>query len=250
MRRVALACGVNQFGHLPEATLYGCVNDARNMAEVFSRLGCETTVLVNQQVTKQAVFDWFEKARRLRPSYVAFSFSSHGTHWQDLTEPDLLGEALCCYDLRRANGDWDTSGLILDDELQLWLSRFPQETTVELWLDTCYSGGMDRRLRSRPKFLHNPANRDGLLRFASPRGRRIPPNVVLWAACSEGETAQDTVIDGQWTGAFTWWWLNNYHKRPRAARVDLIARTRVSLRGRQFPRLKCWNAKAHTTVGS
>ena len=257
----ALCIGINHF-LLPGNDLGGCVADQLSMVSVLDSLGVDKAIgLIDSQATKANIMEMLtglvEQAKAGKLSYLGFTYSAHGTHYPEPQEADGLGEALVCYDIAEKGGDWDPATIIKDKELHNLLNQVPLSCVAEVFLDVCYSGGMDRLFSlatSKDRYLHNPSNPGGLVRLASTgMGDRLHSNIIVWEACSEAQTAADAYISGGYHGAFTWFWTQEFKKDPKASRVQLLVKTRRALRAAgygQFPRLKCWNAKAQAMVGS
>jgi metacaspase-1 len=253
----ALLCGVNHFPNFPDMSLGGCVNDALSMQEILN-MG---ELVTESQVTKDNVIKRLtvlvEEAKAGDLKYLGFAFSSHGTHYPDLFELDGLGEALVCYDISEKDGNWDQSTIIKDKELQGFLNQVPPSCMVEVWLDTCYSGGMDRLFGTtyfKNRYLHNPGNTEGQTRLANTSMRDgLNPNIVMWQSSSEAQTSADAFISDKYHGAFTWFWTQEFKKDSKMSRVELLVKTRKALQKagyNQFPRLKCWNVAAQRMVGT
>lgn len=248
----ALCCGINHF-KLPGNDLRGCLADAAGMAHLTQGWGAAVYLFEDGQATKKAVLskltDLVAEAKAGKLSYLAFTYSAHGTHYPDPHEDDGLGEALCCYDTApNASGDdWDMTTIITDKELRNLLNQVPKSCLVEVWLDTCYSGGMDRLASPsrQSRFIHNPGNQVGEMRLANTNlGVGLNSNIVMWCASSEGETSADAYIKNGFHGAFTWFWLKAYQDTPKASRLELLLATRKMLAANhydQWPRLKAWN---------
>jgi hypothetical protein len=211
-------------------------------------------VLADEDATKKAIMTELEKLVDDDLDWLGFSFSGHGTQYPRADEPDGLGEALACHDLAQKGDGWDENTIIADRELRSLLDK--AHGVVEVWLDSCFSGGMSRSLRwSTPRFLPMPRHRELSLpqlsdsKMASGPGR----NLVFWLAASEAQEAADAWFQDGAEGAFTHFWSQGFFSNPEDPRVQLIAKTRTELTSfnfSQFARLKCWNAKAQTTVGT
>lgn len=252
-----LCIGINHFLH-PGNDLSGCVNDAWAMKEIAELLGVESpTVLVDDQVTKLNVMAHLvpavDEAKIGRLTYLGLAYSAHGTHYPRPEEEDGLGEALCCYDTAEKDGDWNPDTIIKDSELNLLLNQVPLTCTVEVWLDTCYSGGMDRAWGRTNRYLHNPGNAEKLIRLSdSTVTKGLNKNIIVWQACSEAQTSADAFIEKGWHGAFSYAWIRAFNSNPRDSRVGILLSTRKWLsinKYSQFPRLKCWNAPAQRACG-
>jgi len=254
MRRKALCVGINRYHNFPEATLQGCVQDVRTMVKVMRYLDVQAVkTLTDEDATKEAILAELKKLVNDDLDWFGFSFSGHGTQYPRADEPDGLGEALACHDLAQKGDGWDEGTIITDRELRALLDQ--AHCTVEVWLDSCFSGGMTRSLRRTPRFLPWPGHRELPLpqlsdsKMASSPGRRL----VFWLAASEAQEAADAWFENGAEGAFTHFWSRSFFSNPDDPRVRLIAETRTELASFHFPqfaRLKCWNVKAQTTVGT
>lgn len=256
MSQKALCVGINEFQHLPmNSWLAGCVNDAHDIAEMLGGLGFpaeSTTVLTDGEATKRRVMgELTALVDGAQPGdHLVFSFSSHGTQVPNQTddphdEPDGLDEAFACYDIREADGQWDTDTVIVDDELRELFARLPDGVLLEVVLDTCHSGSGLRRLEEvmqdlllgrRPRFLPQPTPKEmervRELRAAGPRTVDRQPlaelatagpgsRPVLMAACLPSQTAADATFDGRSNGAFTYVLLKALAATPDATRAEL-----------------------------
>ncbi len=167
----AVCVGINEFINLPRANwLYGCVNDANDMAAFLkSKYGFgpkDVTVLTDAKATKAAVMGKLASIVKLaeqgKVTHIVFTYSSHGTQVPDTNgdEPDRADEAFVAYDIAQAGDHWDTNTVIVDDELAALFARVPAGVLVEAYLDTCHSGtglkAMDLLAGRRPKFLPPP----------------------------------------------------------------------------------------------
>lgn len=212
MTKQALCVGVNRFANLPSATLRGCVNDAYDMRDYLQKLGYMVTVLTDEQATLANVIAWMAQSvlgvKRGEYSTLALSFSSHGTQVKGSeNEKDGLDEAICLHDLKVENGV--VAGVLIDNSINTFLSSIPNGIHVNMWVDTCFSGTIDREFKpgttSRFLDLGSPAVQNP--RFV----KKITPSIgreqVIWSACSDKQTAEDSEFHGRPNGAFTYYWL-------------------------------------------
>lgn len=254
-----LCVGINKFANSPKNNLNGCVNDAQMMGIIFEHITERYPLyLLDYDATKERIISSLrslrDSAKVDKLSWVGFSFSSHGTTYPDSNEEDGLGEALVCADVRVDNGEWARETIITDKELNTLLWTFPQETTVEIFLDTCFSGGMDRMAGAsiQDRFLPAPGQKM-LPQFPSSRITvGLPPWVVMWCASSEAQTSADAYIKSDWHGAFSYAFQKVYQGNPKERRVGLLIESRQWLARNfydQLPRLKCWTKPAQNKVG-
>jgi hypothetical protein len=141
----ALCVGINKFRDRDIRPLRGCVNDARDIAEILvEQYGFDANcvrLLLDEQATKANYLthlDWLITGARAGDTVVLFT-SSHGSHIPDQNgdEADDEDEVLVMYD-----HDWSRT-VLTDDEIEAHLRRLPQGATlITLW-DTCHSGTLN-----------------------------------------------------------------------------------------------------------
>lgn len=257
MIKLAFTLGNNHFTNYPRDTLGGCIPDSQSTAQVFDDMGCAVEMAHDaaDYTVLNKLQDIYKKVVNTPSYYVGLWFSSHGSHYPSASEPDGLGEGLCCTNLIAQGDDW-SAGFIKDKSFRNILNRFPLQGIVEIGFDTCFSGGMDRIVSAsqQPRFLHNPGNLEGLLRIANSgfSSQGLNSNIVMWQACSEAQTSADAYIKSGYHGAFTYYWTEQFRVNPGISRVELLLKVRAALKANhfeQFPRLKCWNAAAQRKVG-
>lgn len=135
----ALVIGINEYA-TPANRLRYCVNDAQSIKGILEERFAWVKLLTDRQATYKGLkegFEWLQQAGEDDP--VVIYYSGHGYHkWDtDGDEADGYDEAIVSQDER----------LILDDEIAAWLSAVPSRKKV-LILDSCYSGGGERGVRS------------------------------------------------------------------------------------------------------
>jgi len=273
LQRTALCIGIDQYQHLPSATLNGCVNDALNMASLLKeRLGfedAELTLLTNQTATKANILRelgrMVEGALAGRYDHLVFTFAGHGTQIPDLNpaEWDRADEAFCPHDLAVSGPQWDRDHLIVDDELHDLFVQLPSRVLLEIYLDTCHGGSglhaLDLLMDRRPRFLPPPsveAFRELEYRHARPAHQKLLEkglsHHILWTACKQNQTAADAFIQGGWHGAFTW----HFCREARASgnhlsRAKVLAKIRSDLGAAHFtqtPQLDCEAVTRHAVM--
>lgn len=254
--RRALFVGINVFKNYLGSTLHGCVNDARDMAETYTKLlgftPSDYKILVDAQATKAAIMAelgaMVAGAREGKYNHLVFSMSSHGTQVPDRQgdEADHYDEAFCPHDLAAKGGQWDPQHIITDDELNSLLVQLPPTVLLEVYLDTCHSGtglkAADLMPDRRPRYIAPPSPEAcekvlplmarGLRSRLAERATR---HAILFAACRDNQTAADAYIAGQYHGAFTYYW----HKEIMAAhnnisRANLLKKVNADLKANNF----------------
>ncbi len=263
MTRRALCIGINRFNDRDAPPLNGCVNDARNIAELlhggFGFRSNDIRVLLDQKATKAAFLeglDWLVSSARAGDQLVLFT-SSHGSHIPDLDgdEDDHEDEVLVAHD-----HDWERCVLI-DDEIAQHITRLPAGASlVSLW-DTCHSGTLNDAARAaqvahrgmrRPlaasgyregvtdvigKYLPHPKGVDlrasmaarKAVRARRPAAASVVDTLTL-GACKDDQTAADASFDGRSAGAFTHALLTAIQKRPDATWADVFERTKTEVK--------------------
>ena len=265
--RRALCVGINQFPFASVNQLNGCVNDAHDMAAVFRELvgfsPGDITVLTDQQATKAnitaALRDMVNAARAGTVKYLVFSLSSHGTQVPDFSgdEPDNKDEAFCTYDLAPgANGGWDVSRLLVDDELRDLFLTLPADVLLEVYLDTCHSGTGLREISQRvaryapppdPAAAETLAARTprGLARSLAEGGTR--PH-ILWSACRADQSSIDDTFNGRPNGAFTYYWTRAMRASNNTrSRTQILEQVRADLQAAGYNQEPLLQANATTT---
>ena len=261
MKPFALCVGINHFIHSSSHDLAGCVPDAQAMQEVFKVKGASSECLIvlqDHQATKVNIMARLNTMVRATQSGAAgplfVSFSTHGTQVPG-NEADGYYEAIVCADIQEKNGDWDPDTIIMDYELHSLMAQVPRNILMEVWLDTCFSGGiraLDLSKRNSPRFLSHPTGQVVRGQPAIMPRAAVPTNNVIWTACSENQTSADAYIKSGYHGAFTWFWSQAYKAMSGATRADIVAATRTGLsKGgyEQKAHLYCNQSLALKTVG-
>lgn len=153
---LALVVGVAEYPYLVESTgiragggegeMQYADDDARDIRDAAINLASFSSTnvmtLIDSDATKASIdagFNWLA-ARDNKNTLVMISFSGHGGQVPDTAPYDETADG---YD--EFIGPYDTTltgdNIILDDELDVWLSRLESENIVVV-IDSCYSGGM------------------------------------------------------------------------------------------------------------
>jgi len=274
MGRKALCVGINNFKNYPSATLQGCVNDAQAMSSLLTGLlgfsDDEVSLLADADATKAKIMgrlqEMVAEAVAGQTDYLVFSLSSHGTQVPDLSgdEEDAADEAFCPHDLSQAGEVWDPEFIITDDELHDLFVTLPEDVLLEVYLDTCHSGtglkAIDMLLTRRPRYMPPPS----LLAFKQIEGkqsrglvrkfiRQKPVHHILWTGCRSDQTSADAMIDGEWHGAFTYYFCKEILDCGNAlSRKEVLQKVRQDLMGgnyTQVPQLECEATVRNMPVG-
>jgi len=224
--RTSLHLGLNYGGTTAE--LAGCATDARDWYEMVGELGYTPTVVL--EPSKAAMLGYLRQhvASLRYGDRLLVTYSGHGTWLPDTDgdEPDGRDEAL-------VPADFQTSGLLLDDELLDVWAGVPFGARVVFVSDSCHSGSVTRFAALPSDVIRHAATvRDGyaaarylppaqvLQPFPGPELRRLeraaalpvagkprPSRVALLSGCADTEVSYDAVIAGKARGAASWAYL-------------------------------------------
>jgi len=262
--KVALCVGINNFKNFPSAALRGCVNDVNDMEKILKDLlgfqAQEVVKLIDSEATKTRIMNDLKKivegAKSGRYDHVVFSMSSHGTQVPDLSgdEPDRVDEAFCPYDLAQSGDDWDPEHIIVDDELRDLFIQLPGDVLLEVFLDTCHSGtglkAIDLIWNRQTRYIP-PPSMEGFQKMEGKRQRGLNKSMlekgrhehILWAACRADQTSADANIDGDWHGAFTYYFCKEMKaSQNELTRNEILEKVRNDLQEgnyTQIPQLEC-----------
>lgn len=275
MMRKALIVGINLY--LPPAgpNLRGCVNDAQNVAYTLNTLSIvpaepkSMRILTDARATKANILnqlEWLTKDTS-KGDVLIYYHSSHGTQVADMEGDDIdqKDEALCPYDVAR-NGVI-SDGVIKDDDLNKIFSKIPEGVTLDVIIDSCHSGNINRTLEfctpeieantRTPRYMEPMLDFDFFLR-ANPlipkqkilRGREqkkevaiAETNNVLWAACRDNQISNENIFEGKFQGAFTFCYcklLRKYYSEgiTREKLDTLVGQALYNLGEPQIPQLE------------
>jgi len=134
--------------------LVACEFDAKDMAAIAKAAGMKSTLLLTKNGTRARTLGAIRAAcRKLKSGDFFFlTYSGHGGQIPDVTgeETDKKDETWCLYD-----------GELIDDELNLELSRFAKGVRILVLSDSCHSGTVTRA--PRPDTAALPAGRSKLM---------------------------------------------------------------------------------------
>jgi hypothetical protein len=214
---IALTIGLNSFdpNHYngESGELFGCENDARDMADIAHANKFEVTTLLTKDATRNNVIEQISKAASALNSGDIFmiTYSGHGGWLYDKNddERDFMDETWCLYD-----------GQLVDDEIYYLLSKFKPDVRIFVTSDSCHSGTITRkavieksRVESRKKvraiprelaravYIENKKFYDQILtdqKYLS-AFEDIAASVLQISACQDDQEC----LDGDENGVFT-----------------------------------------------
>ena len=200
MNKQALLIGINYTGSQYE--LNGCINDINNMKALlvakFGYLPENIVTMTDFTELKPTRINILKELLALIVSGkqdLYFHYSGHGSHMEDLSgdETDRRDETLVPL-------DYETAGLITDDELRGLLECVTETEKLTMVLDCCHSGtGVDLKYN-----LYERVNTFSMLADPSKKYSQTRGQVVCVSGCMDHQTSADAYISGQSQGALTY----------------------------------------------
>jgi hypothetical protein len=264
MKKLALLVGINDYMGVND--LKGCINDVTNVRSIlktfFGFANEDIRVLTDSRATRKNILTRLEKMVKSASAgdYLIFHFSGHGSQIRDREADELtdhMDELICPYDM-----NWD-DGFITDDMFSEILQQLKKGTRMEILLDSCHSGTGTRDITFaginadpvRYRYMRPPVDIECRYlgdeeSLKSPKSFRtdkeIILNHILWAGCKDNQTSADAMIDGQYNGAFSYYFCKHIRENSgRITRADLYTRIKNSLKYKHFsqvPQLECREA--------
>nr|DAD41108.1 TPA_asm: hypothetical protein HUJ06_015431 [Nelumbo nucifera] len=237
-RKRALLCGVSYRYRRYE--LKGTINDVNCMRYFLTeKLGFPNdSILVLTEdendplriPTKQNIrmaLQWLIQGCRSEDSLV-FHYSGHGSQ-----QPNLNGEEVDGYDETLCPLDYETEGMILDDEINVTIVRpLPKGATLHAIVDACHSGTvLDLPFVCR-------MNREGQYIWEN----QTPPSgtykgtagglALCFSACDDHQTSADTsaLAGNTMTGALTYCFIHAVESEPGLSYGRLLNLMRCLIR--------------------
>ncbi len=206
-RKFALCVGINDYPGL-DADLHGCVNDAHDWEDLLANRGYTVWKMLDAEATAGAIRTKLRELAYLAgfADRLVFTYSGHGTWLPDVTgdEADGRDEALVCH-------DWETGGLVTDDQLQDIFGATRYGTGALIISDSCHSGTVSRFLDFTTRierFVPPHLLVDGLSEQRAIEMEDLPASrprrtASLISGCSDWEYSYDAEFNGRPNGAFT-----------------------------------------------
>lgn len=267
--------GINAYTNSP---LQGCRNDLLNLQAELTRRFADLTAhrkLIDSHATAGAIRQALAELTITDAPIRIFQQSSHGAFLPDLnhdeaTHPELTFDSRepgTTFDQCLVPYDYETAGMLIDDELGAYSDLIPEGVKFILWLDSCYSGGSSRaggflfdkparalklsRPRSLPAHKVTPSVIAKTRESASmlrPAGRRLrsgktiegyihlnDERSILIETAQCDQTAADAWIDGKWQGAGTRAILDSWIALgPRASYIAVVRGANVWLEDKGY----------------
>jgi hypothetical protein len=216
----ALLIGIN-YVNTPYS-LYGCINDAKNMSSHLRKyfpsctnhklLTDETVLKPNRKNILEAI-TWLVTG--LQPGEnVFFHYSGHGGLIRDTNGDEVSGYDSCIYPC-----DGQNIETISDDELRAFLAnRIPVGCKCFVVLDCCHSGSaVDLRCKLQVP-SQNSIYFEELVKYSKTSGQ-----VIFLSGCHDVQEAADTVApDGKPCGALTWALIETWKKYGAVLKLKYV----------------------------
>jgi len=197
---IALLIAINDYKGA-ENDLKGCLNDQADMEDLlFGEY--QIVKMKNEECTVSNVKNKIDEIVQSLNSGDRFiiHYSGHGTQVVDTNgdEKDGYDEALYLYD-----------GALIDDEINISLSKLKEGVICLVLLDSCFSGTATREIGLKQKFIRlfniEPNRRK---RRSITKNREM--NWCVISGCSENQTSADAYINKRYNGAFTYFLIKSY----------------------------------------
>jgi len=236
----AVIVGINNY---PQYPLTGCVNDALDYQTTLLAKGFSVTLITNSQGTKANILNnlQYMVSNSVSGDSLVFAYSGHGSKVPDTNgdEPDQYDEVLCPI-------DFFSGQYISDDDLRAIFSGLPSGVTLDVFLDSCYSGTATRCLdlvgvksRCIPGPITNGAKAARVVTL-------VPDlNHVLWSGCKDNQTSSEVSVNGVVRGVFSYYVLKAIRIGGlRASLITAVQNAVASKVANQTPQLECSQAES------
>lgn len=239
----AFCIGINDYPGTHN-DLRGCVNDARDWANLFRVQGYSTEIITDKSATvlegRKILTKLVELSHKYGPEFKGvLQFSGHGTHVLDRDGDEINGrdEALCMY-----------NGLIIDDEIRGIFQGFHKDANLWIITDCCHSGTITRQFMSavcdspvyiKPRYMppEDAMSVDLNLRAKHSIVQPLEEdmNEILLTGCLDTEYSYDAYIDSKFQGAMSYFAKRALRHNPNMTFEQLHQAIKRSLPSRNFP---------------
>jgi metacaspase-1 len=189
MSRKALLLGLNYRNHA-SAELSGCINDVFKMKEFLVQQFRmrETDILVMTDDTPlkptrtnilYVLSELAAVSHKIELDKVFIHYSGHGIYEHD-TDDEKDGRDECLVPL-----DFDTHGVIRDDELLPIMQNFHPRTDIVALFDCCHSGTI----------VDMPYRYVGTKDYAVERNLSVDPRIITISGCMDDQTSAEIWFD-------------------------------------------------------
>lgn len=246
--RKALLIGINYRN--TESELNGCINDVLNIKQILiDKFGYveEDIILLTDDTeikpTRQNILTSLLNLILVNNASLYFHYSGHGSQVKDLNgdEADMMDEGLVPL-------DYETVGLVTDDEIRGLLNCISASSRLTVVLDCCHSGtGVDLcyslyERAGKPYLLEDPTYKHGKTRGM----------VVCISGCMDSQTSADAYIGNQYQGALTNSLISAINiLTPRTRTLNNIYKhLKTVLKQGQYTQIPCLSSGTNININS
>lgn len=232
--KYALLIGINYFGTPSE--LGGCHSDILDVNNYLSKIGYkpENIIIMLDKSEKalhnsptasglsfhlsseriptrgnivSAMNECVQKCKKGDTLYV--HYSGHGSNRTDTNgdEKDGIDECIC-------PADYDTNGMLYDDEMRIVLvNALPEGVKLRVVFDSCHSGSA----LDLPFIYGIPAHTGDSI--SQENNKVLDKDVIFISGCKDPQTSADSQFDGHPNGALTYYLLKSLNKIQTATSI-------------------------------
>jgi metacaspase-1 len=217
MPKRALLIGINYIGGA--APLNGCINDIMRVKDMLVARGYTDIVCLRDDdaaatpTRARIVAELIALAGKYQPGdQIYVHYSGHGSYVKDTSGDELDGRDECICPV-----DYPTAGFIIDDDLNaMLLTRVPAGCRIRVVFDSCHSGSaLDLPIRwvggSKTAIENYNTKLDA---------KGNPVDCVFLSGCQDQQTSADAYINGKYSGALTYAWLQAIADADAAAKTS------------------------------
>jgi hypothetical protein len=244
MRHFACCTAINNYKGSSN-DLRGCVNDAKDWADVIKLKGFKNPeMFLDKHATIKAVTGAWKKILQeaVAGDKVFLSYSGHGSHMPDRNgdEADGRDECLVLYD-----------GYLNDDEIRKIFAMKKEGVKLFFVSDSCHSGTVTRSFLntmaneeyySAPRFLPPEDDMDAARLDSLPLASKAlgspeesDMNHVLLSGCLPTEYSYDARIGGKYRGAMSFFATKIIRENPDITYAEFYKKLQKDLPSRRYP---------------
>ncbi len=234
-QKFALVIGVNYKGS--QVQLNGCINDANSMADYLVTyrgylrrniivVTDDTSAKPTRNNIRALITSLINRAYTNGAKELWLHYSGHGSYVRDTNGDERDGRDECIVPT-----DYQRQGFIVDDDLNLLVSRLPSTCRMIALFDSCFSGTI-----LDLKYLVDLNNNNTI----DNTRRIINGKIYCISGCDDTQTSADAWLNDKWAGAMTTSFLACAN--PGVSFLNLAKNMRTFLLNQGFtqtPRLTC-----------
>lgn len=247
-KKAALLVGINYTG--TSSALQGCENDVKVIREyLITKRGynADNIVTLTEDTSRKAtgvniihaLGVLITKAHKDGLQEIFIHYSGHGSYSRDLSKDETDGRDETIVPL-----DYNTGGMITDDQLHEFMELAPEKCNIIALFDCCHSGTI---LDLRWRYEGEIGRMDGRNFLENPNSK-VVANVVMLSGCRDDQTSADAMIKGKWSGAMTCSFLDSIDRS--STWEELAVNMRTYLRTNKYTQLPRLCSSQPLTDGS